>query len=62
LVGCLGFETRSVLIALADRLCNLGGIILAEASMIWVAELGPFKLYFGVCLPIDEKHGKTQLA
>jgi hypothetical protein len=41
LVGCLGVEPRSVGIALADGLCDLGGIILVEGLNDWVRQAVP---------------------
>jgi hypothetical protein len=58
--GCLGVEPRSGL-ALAEGLCEIWGITLAEGLHEPVlVGCAPFHLYPDICLTTEEKHGKPQ--
>jgi hypothetical protein len=57
----LGVGPRSVGMALADGLCDLGGKSLElKASMTGEGGPCPFELCLGICLATEEKHGKPQ--
>jgi hypothetical protein len=53
--------TQRAGIALAEGLCDLGGIILAEGLRDWVSRAVPlFQLKPGICITTEEKNGKPQ--
>jgi hypothetical protein len=58
----LGVEPRSVEVALAEGLCDLGKgeSLFLKASVIGEAGRAPFELYPDICLTTEEKHGKPQ--
>jgi hypothetical protein len=59
--GCLGIEHRSVGIALAEGLHDLGGISFTEGFHDWeLASRAPYKFYPGICRITEEKHGDPQ--
>jgi hypothetical protein len=58
----LGAEPRSVGVALAEGLCDLGGGGITSAERLRDGEAGraTFQLCPGICLTTEEKHGKPQ--
>jgi hypothetical protein len=56
----LGVEPRSHAIALAEGLCDFGGITSAEGLRDGEAGHAPFQLCPGIRLTTEEKHEKPQ--
>jgi hypothetical protein len=56
----LGVEPRSVGVALAEDLCDLGGITSAEGLRDGEVGRAPFQPCRGIRLTTEEKHGRPQ--
>jgi hypothetical protein len=53
----MGVELRSVGIALADGICDLGGShFVRRPPWLGKADRAPYELYSGICLRAEEKN------
>jgi hypothetical protein len=59
--GCLGFELRRVVIALAENFCNWqSNHFVIRAILLGTGSHAPFELCSGIFPANEKKHGKTQ--